>query len=188
MSSRLRELLKKKRRHAGFFHWPARPAAERNIVRCFSESAQAQGEPGLSNIDSVRPDPPDCEAIDSHGRRVGVEVTEFVDQALAGQRPITTRPKIWESNEVVTRLAQIIEAKDRKCSDVAGFARLILLIHTDEMFLRGYAGGEILDAVRLAAFERPRHIDEVVFMVSYDARTQTYPFVRLQLSATISGQ
>jgi hypothetical protein len=147
----------------------------------------ARGEEGLTHIASTTKDPPDCEAIGPAGERVGVEVTELVDQSLAGQRPMTTRPKFWEVPEVVTRLDEIIRRKDEKCRHVTGFARLMLLIHTDEMFLRGYAGDDIFEGVRDTVFDYPNRIDEAVFMVSYDARIQSYPFVRLKFSTRHAG-
>ena len=149
----------------------------------FSQAAQARGETGLSEIRSMAKDPPDCEAIGSAGQRVGIEVTEFVDQSLAGQRPMTTRPKFWEAPEVQAKLNEIIRNKDEKCRHVTGFAKLMLLIHTDEMFLRGYAGDDILEGLKEVHFERPNNLEEVVFMVSYDPRIQSCPYVRLTLSS-----
>jgi hypothetical protein len=142
--STLLELIRRKRRHAAFFHWPLRRDGERGIVQLLSETARVAGEPGLTEIESTTIDPPDCKALGPSGERVGIEVTELVDQSVAGQRPMNTRPKFWEVPEVVTRISEIIRRKDLKWAHVNGFARLILLIHTDEMFLRGYAGDEIL--------------------------------------------
>src|SRR5262245_29247579 len=99
--SRLLELVRKKRRHAGFFHWPERRDGERAIVELLSEAARLVGEPGLTEIESTTIDPPDCQALGPSGERVGIEVTEFVDQSLAGQRPMRARPKFWEVPEVV---------------------------------------------------------------------------------------
>ncbi len=186
--SRLLELVTKKRRHAGFFHWPERRDGERHIVHLFSEAARSAGEHGLTELASATIDPPDCEALGLLGERVGIEVTELVDQELAGQRPMRFRPKFWEVSEVVARIKDIIRRKDLKCAHVTGFAKLILLVHTDEMFLRGYPGDEILDGLRAQTFEAPNHFEEVVFMVSYDARTRTYPWVRLVLSPRAAGQ
>jgi hypothetical protein len=185
---RVLELVRRKRRHAGFFHWPERREGERGIVRLFSEATRSAGEPGLTEIESTTIDPPDCVAIGSSRERVGIEVTELVDQRLAGQRPMKTRPKFWEVPEVVALVSKIIRRKDLKCAQVTGFARLILLIHTDEMFLRGYAGDEIIEGLKAATFEAPSHFAEVVFMVSYDARVRTYPWVRLALSQRAAGQ
>ena len=181
-NSRLLESVRKKRRHAGFFSWPDRSVAERSVVQLFSEAAEAIGEAGLTDVSSVVADPPDCEARGSRGERIGIEVTELVDQRLAGQRVLSTPPKFWEGEEVADRLGQIIEKKDRKCAQVRGFDRLMLLIHTDEVLLTGYAGDDVLEFVRQATFQCPRRFDEVVFMVSYDARLQTYPWVRLRFA------
>jgi hypothetical protein len=185
--SRLLELVKKRRRHAGAFHWPVRRVGERHIVQLFSEAARTAGEHGLTEIASTPIDPPDCEALGPLRERVGIEVTEFVDQELAGQRPMKIRPKFWEVPEVVARINSIIRRKDLKCANVTDFAKLILLVHTDEMFLRGYPGDEILEGLRAETFEAPDHFDEVVFMVSYDARVRTHPWVRLALSQRTAG-
>jgi hypothetical protein len=186
--SRLLELVKKKRRHAGFFHWPERRVGEQHIVQLFSEAAHSAGEHGLTEIASTVIDPPDCEALGPSGERVGIEVTELVDQKLAGQRPIKIRPKFWDVSEVVARINHIVRRKDLKCAHVTDFSKLILLVHTDEMFLRGYPGDEILEGLRAETFDAPNHFDEVVFMVSYDARVRTYPWVRLALSQRTTGQ
>ena len=153
------------------------------MVQLYSETVREAGELGLTAIASWSRDPPDCQAIGPKGERLGIEVTEFVDQRLAGQNPMKTRPRFWEIADVIVRLTEIIEKKNLKCAGVKGFDRLMLLIHCDEMFLRGYAGDDVLEGLRDTTFKQPSRIDEVAFMMSYDARIRSYPIIKLRLAA-----
>ena len=179
----LLEAVRRKRKYAGFFDWPDKRIKESAIVRLLSEGMEAKGEPGFVEVIPNEVDPPDCVGVTANGQHVGIEVTEFVDQELAerGQRLIGQH-RDWTIPDVIDRIQTIIDTKDLKCARPTIFPRLILLIHTDELFLRGSAGEPVLEALAVRIFHKPVHIDEVVFMVSYDPDLQTYPWVRLNLA------
>lgn len=159
------------------------------MVQRYSEALQAAGELGFAGVQSQETDPPDCLAITNGGARVAVEVTELVDEDMVrtAQR-LPGRFRDWAPRDVIAKLQQIIDNKDLKCGGLAHYDRVLLLVHTDEVFIHGYSGDAVRDAVGAHVFRAPRHIHEVVLLVSYDPRVQTYPFTRLQLApATEAG-
>ena len=146
-----------------------------------SEALQAAGEPGFVGVASEESDPPDSVAVTPEGERVAVEVTELVDQRMAaeGQRR-PGRHRDWSPEDTISRIQEIIDSKDLKCTGLKMYSRVLLLIHTDEMSLQGYAGDEVLAKVRDHVFRTPKNIDEAILLVSYDPRVRTYPYVRLK--------
>jgi hypothetical protein len=183
MHDRIADALRRSRRYAGFFDWPYRPVKESSIVQRLSEGLQAAGEPGFVGVEAQWPnDPPDCVAVTETGERVAVEVTELVDQRMAalGRRVLGLHYD-WTPAKTILRLQTIVGKKDRHCFGLREYARVLLLVHTDEMLLRGYAGDAVWEAVAACTFRRPANIDEVIVLVSYDPRVGTYPFTRLKL-------
>ena len=78
------------RGYASFFEWPLdRNLAELGVVNYLVASMAADRQNLFANIQSRGRgnDPPDCEATDSQGRRVAIEVTELVDpKGIANSR------------------------------------------------------------------------------------------------------
>jgi hypothetical protein len=183
MHDRIAAALRRSRRYAGFFDWPDRAVKESAIVQRLSESLQAAGEPGFMSVEAWPRDPPDCVATTEAGDRIAVEVTELVDQRMArlGRR-VLGRHHDWTPPEAISRLQTIISKKDLHGFGLREYARVLLVIHTDEMLLRSYAGDAIWEAVAAHTFRKPTNIDEVIVLVSYDPRVQTYPYTRLRLA------
>jgi hypothetical protein len=180
---RISQAIRRRRKYAGFFDWPNRRVKESAIVQRLSEALEAAGEPCFVGVEPQESDPPDCVAIASDNRRIAVEVTELVDQKMAaeGQRR-PGRHRDWSSADAISRLQEIIDTKNLKCTGLKAYARVLVLIHTDETFLQGYAGDEVLAGVREHVFRKPTNIDEAILLVSYDPRVGTYPYVRLTLN------
>lgn len=174
--------IRRRRKYAGFFDWPDRRVKESAIVQRLSEALQAAGEPGFIGVQAQESDPPDCVAVTECKERIAVEVTELVDEQMA--RVSQHRPGLhrdWTPPEVISRLQEIIEAKDVRCTGLGKYDRVLLLVHTDEVFLQGDAGDAVREAINGHTFRKPTYIDDVIFLVSYDPRLGTYPFSRLRL-------
>lgn len=68
------------RNHAGYFAWEGNSAIEESgAIQCLFESLEYKNESFFHSIKSRENDPPDCEAINTHGDTIGIEVTELVD-------------------------------------------------------------------------------------------------------------
>jgi hypothetical protein len=79
----LHEAAEKDRGYASFSNWPDRDVKEVGWVSELFRSLQHVEHKSYSRLRSRGQgnDPPDCEAIDSEGRTIGIEVTELVDQS-----------------------------------------------------------------------------------------------------------
>lgn len=168
------------RNYAAFFEWPDQANKERAIVRTLSGELSAAGQPAFNSVESVVADPPDCLATTEDGRRFAVEVTELVDEETV-QRNQRTPHQVhqWEASDVIARIQAIIARKDGQCSGLRGYHYRLLVIHTDEPWLQTYSGDRIWSAIKAHTFAKPKNLDEVVVLVSYDARTRTYPLIPL---------
>src|SRR5690242_7534059 len=87
----LRRAVEKQRGIADFFDYPDRDVKETAIA---ADAFAAAGLP-IENLTSRgKNDPPDCQAM-LRGRRVGIELTELVDQAAIEEFKKTHSPYAW---------------------------------------------------------------------------------------------
>jgi len=141
-------------------------------------------------IESVDDDPPDCVIQDSGGVRVGVEVTEFVDQEVIEmcERAQNEREQSvyreWTAEAVREKVAEILKSKDAKAQRWRGlYGKAILVIYTDEIVLQSPELFPMLDA---GGFPRPQNIAEAYFICSYEPtptlsdNEKPYPYTRLR--------
>ncbi len=174
----LSEAVRQQRPYAGFFFWPNRPFAERGLVATFSEAAAS--EPGLPfrNIRSRAEgeDPPDCEAIDSHGRLIAIEVTELVDGTAIAEVRRTGRNLVatWDSSRIRTRIEELLRTKDAKVLNGGPYDEYVVLIHTDEMMITSDA---IIHALNGYSLPRLKQVHRAYVFLSY--QDGEYPFVGL---------
>lgn len=176
------------RRYADFFEAPDRDLKERAIVRTLLETFGGELSEGAVDVESIRPDPPDCVVVTEGGRRIGVEVTELVDEATVRANQIAPyRLHPWSTPTTLARLQALIDRKERACADVSGFDELWLVIHTDELWLQTYAGDPIWNIVRKHTFESTKAFERHFVLVSYDARVHTYPVVPLTCRGSRAG-
>jgi hypothetical protein len=177
--------MKPSRMYASFFDWPRKLVKEQGILRTFHEALLAAGENAFQSFTPSKTDPPDCTAIDGGGDKVGIEITELVsEEAIRRNLDGDAVYRDWEQEQVIEALECIIRRKDQKCSNVSGFSRLLLLIHTDEPVIDYEVYQSVLEN---HAFQKPHRFDEVVLLFSYDPRRETYPYVRLRFQA-LPGQ
>lgn len=168
------------RGYASFFDWPNKTTKEVHIATRFASSRSQDG--GFA-FDQIRPgpDPPDCEAADSDGALVGIEVTELVDeQAIrATKKGTPLLYAAWPRDKVVATLQKLIERKSNAKIPSGRYKKYLLLVHTDETlldieYLRESLGGVV--------FTSGGCLTDAYLLVSYDPRLEKCPYLRLSLS------
>jgi hypothetical protein len=139
-------------------------------------------------------DPPDCEAV-IDGKRVGIEVTELVDERTLGRsmKAIKEREQgrepekpeayvVWDRAMLLGELQKRIEDKDQGGQKGGPYHRYFLVICTDETFLNAANVEEWLTG---AVFQASR-ITDVLFGLSYHSSHQSCPVFPLRLSGAAS--
>jgi hypothetical protein len=184
----IRQALAARRGYADSRSWPLdRGQEEFGVAQDFVEAAHA--EPGAPYRElSLRPagaDPPDCEAIDSAGNRVAIEITELVHQKsverIAMQRKQNRSTEgvaafEWNKQGLVSALQQRLEAKDYRNRLKDGpYDSYIVVIYTAEHGLTEAAVRPWLITHRFIA---PRSIDRAYFSLDYEPGVG-YPLIGL---------
>ena len=139
-----------------------------------------------SDPQSTLNDPPDCVARDNSGKLVGIEISEFVDlKTVRDAQHNKAYPKYWDKQEIIERTQPIILKKDRKKFHGGPYSKNILIIFTDETFLDP---DDAIQYLKQHEFKSTNQIDEIYFLLSYDPRHNTYPYVKLKKSDNIRVQ
>ena len=148
-TSRAELFLANDRLHAGFFSFKSdRCIEEWGVLREFEDSLAREDEAFffLPRHRGPNNDPPDCEAVDGRGSRIGIEVTEFVDSASVAAAHKRQRYdwKDWRL-DLIPRLRERIREKDNP-SDPKDppYSEYVLLVYTDEPRLGFVRAREIL--------------------------------------------
>lgn len=124
-------------------------------------------------------DPPDCGAMLTDGRRLGIEVTELIDQkslaahcAHEGSKGIS--PLVYTKELFINRLQGRMNAKKRSLNALKGgpYDFLILLIITDELLLTYEDVSAWLDG---ASFDLPEPWDQIFLLFSYSPNFAKQP-------------
>ena len=177
----------KSRGYADFFGWATdRDMEEWGVVTSLAESLAGNGKSffGDLKLRGRGNDPPDCEATDSSGKRIAIEVTELVDgRAIqAYKRGALYEWADWTRDGLVSSLAERIAEKGSRYTilkDGPYDGGYVIVIFTDEPLLPIEAVDEFLDG---HTFRRPEGVSRAFLLLSYDPRTKTYPYVDLDLS------
>ena len=182
------ESCKEIRKHAPYFALSADKQQNEVDVACvLREEMLRRGEESYHSIQSrgLGNDPPDCEAIGNNGERVGIEVTELVEEsAIEGANRGTDTPhEPIAPLAAVERISNIVQKKDR--ADVRGerYDLYFLVIYCgDPCFLTH----DVLVSIREARFERTHLINRAYFLESYNPWQKCCPYVELTWSADSS--
>jgi hypothetical protein len=188
----LRESRDRSRGYADFFLWAAnRDLEEWGVVVTLAESLAAGGDPFFRDVKSRgRPnDPPDCEARDSQGRRIAIEVTELVDslaireykKSLAEHRP--TDWAEWEREKFVSLVVARLEGKDKRFPQLKGTpypGGYVVVVHSDEPGLSKEVVAKYLGERFVL---NAQHISRAFLLLSYDPSVQMCPYFELPVGA-----
>jgi len=175
----LREAISKKRAYAGFWSWPDREVAELGVAQDLLESlARESGtKPWKVRSRGVGNDPPDCEATDEHGKRIGIEITELVDQQHAGGE--STNWSEWDELKTQEYVAERLASKDDPSHLQGGpYHKYYVILFTDEPMLPARRLRLLLEHATFGPF---RLIDGAWVLASYEPG-ETVPHVALRIS------
>ena len=177
----LRESNRRDRGYASFFEWPDKEQKEVGIALDLFESLSAKE--GLE-CRKLAPrgsgnDPPDCEALDPEGRRLGIEVTELVDGSAIGRRKAgeAFHTASWDRDKFLRFVDERFTAKDIPSGVQGGpYDQYWLLIHCDEPELPFERIGQFLDGIPARS---TRLIDQAFLLLSYSRGHNGYPYFRI---------
>lgn len=179
----LRDAAGRSRGYADFFSWPPdRDLEEAYVVAHLAASSAAAGVPLFEQIAARgRPnDPPDVEALDTNKLKVGIEVTELVDkEAIRAAKKGHSYWAAWSAEGLRTRVQELLTGKAARKPALKGGpypGGYIVVIFTDEPELRP----DFLTPCLKDPFDAVG-IDRAFFLVSYDPRTNGYPYFELPL-------
>jgi hypothetical protein len=181
----IREARNKARGYADFFGWGAdRDIEEWGVVTSLAESLKADGITLFTSLKRRgRPnDPPDCEALDSDGNRVAIEVTELVDgkaiQAYKAGKIYEWAD--WDQDKFTLSLEALISRKDSRFNELKGApyeGGYFIVVFTDEPMLNRTAVESFL---RECNIKKPENITRAFLLVSYDPSIKKCPYYELQ--------
>ena len=155
---------------------------ELEVVHIWNKSLKNNGKEPFSCI-QIRDqgnDPPDCEATDGLGRRIGIEVTELVDQYLANPKNKGDRgTSLCAKPEAVLKVIDSqIRRKDTAQIKDGPYAQYILIIYSDDPH---YVEHGNLKEVRSYQFGETKLIDHAYLLLSYCPFNKCCPLIELNL-------
>ncbi|HDY7535883.1 TPA: hypothetical protein RQJ67_004514 [Vibrio vulnificus] len=171
-------LIKRKamvRKHADFFEAPNKTTKELLVTQYLFQMLEVDTNEHLVNM-FLAQDPPDVAVVTSSGKKVGVEVTELVnekaiDYDIKGERLKYLKEILsWNADSITKKLQHIITTKAQKCKKLPEeFDELILLIFTDEPRLNVSI---IEKFIKDAKFSDIEAFQSVYILTSYDPKKQ----------------
>ncbi len=180
------DLAANQRPHAGHFSWETnRSVAEAGVLNEFVEALAFDGQEFFSLPRHRGPgnDPPDCEADDNAGGRIGIEITELVDpaSAAAARAGKAYDWKDWKPDLIPT-LDRIIRLKDSPAAlKDPPYSEYLLLVHTDEPWMElDHTRQSLADHI----FPATSLITKAYLLISYDPGEKRYPYIRLNIGNT----
>jgi hypothetical protein len=183
----MREARKKARGYADFFGWGSdRDIEEWGVVTSLAESLENDGKNIFFSLKRRgRPnDPPDCEARDTNGNRIAIEVTELVDgKAIQAYKSGAVYEWAdWDKEKFTTSLQSLILRKDSRFTELkeppyeGGY---FVVIFTDEPMLDRSTVESYLEGYK---FKKPEYLTKAFLLVSYDPSLERCPHYDLQFS------
>lgn len=169
---------------ANFFWWHDRSDHGRGIAECGAARDLFDALRKVGSSDYSHPSPsgdrwPDCEAKNSNGEVVAVEVTDLVDPRSLQPEG---RPLPWSEERLLGAIQQRLEGKDLRSFHGGKYAEVLLLIHTDEFYLEPTATVRLLQS---ASFTLPHgNLTRAFLLFSYWPDVGGCPVAELRLSIT----
>lgn len=170
MLSHWNKLKRLKRQHASAFETGNKELKELIVAQDFFSILERKRADKLVSIASAG-DPPDILVVTNANNKIGIEITELVNQ-VSIQHQVADNPVYlyelisWNQETFDTKVQQIIDDKVKACSAITEeYDELILLIFTDEPRLRSR---ELVRYLEDASFQNLEKFDAVYIMTSYD--------------------
>lgn len=179
INSLIKQSIKKNRGYASYFEWPDKDQKEVGVTLCLFESLEKNTGELYSGLFARGEgnDPPDCEAKNNIGEKIGIEVTELVDENgiknhISGN---TYDWAEWNKEKLLNKIQERILAKDKPNKVKGGpYSKYILLIHTDEPDLPYKKAKELLKGTKFLPLQV---IDEIFLLFSYDTDHEACPYI-----------
>lgn len=182
----MRAAREKSRGYASFYGWATdRDIEEWGVTKTLWESLHSTGE---SFFDDIKRrgrgnDPPDCEAVNSQGNRIAIEVTELVcpEAIQAYKEGRIDDWADWPKDRFIAALAHRIATKGTRYENLKGGpydGGYMILIHTDEPMLTIETVRMFLDG---HVFGKPRGVARAFLLLSYHPGMQMCPYFELSL-------
>ncbi len=183
------QTIARSRGYADYFDCPlSRNVGERGIVDRFCEALERKNQlffdrSGVKSRGQGN-DPPDCEAEDYLGNRLGIEVTELVDPTAIKNFKTTGVYEWaeWDREKIIKAITERLNSKDNPERIKGGpYTTYVVIIHTDEPWLNANYVSDLLKGVR---FRKRRLIDRAFLLLSFDPNpgVMGYPYIELELS------
>lgn len=175
------DLKRRPRRHASWFEWIDKPGKELGVAQEFAVALERVSGSVAEHVE-LGGDPPDIVLSLQGGASINLELTELVNQKaieaqLGGAPEYAAQIFDWDNRKIASRIRERVQDKEMKCRALSSTsARLILLMHTDEMVLSEKVVQEALDEhgpIRSDVF------DEIWLLFSYEPKNRIYPLLRL---------
>ena len=171
------------RKYAPYFALSSsRQDDEASVVFVLNQELEMRGQEPFR---SVTPrgqgnDPPDFEARDNLGKRIGIEVTELVDgRSIAAEENGSHVSQLsFTPTKAITDISARIRKKDGADIKGGSYDQYILIIYCDDP---RFLDSEILNAVRGTQFGSANLIDRAYFLQSYCPLEKCCPLVELRL-------
>jgi hypothetical protein len=169
----------KQRPYAGFFAWNDKTIAEHGVAKEFLLVAKDEVaiDPDTLRSRDLGMDPPDCEATTFVGDRIGIEITEVVDEtAIQQSRTDPYVYAVYTKESFLARIQSILLRKDARVLLDPPYDEYWVLLHTDELMLTRETLAGWLDG-----FMPPQlsQTDRAYLLISYDPSIRACPYFRL---------
>lgn len=182
----IQEARNKARGYADFFGWASnRDIEEWGVVTSLAEVLEAENKEIFTSLKrrGRQNDPPDCEALDSDGNRIAIEVTELVDgKAIQAYKSGAIYEWAdWNKNKFISSLELLLTRKDLRYKELkeppydGGYLVVIFTAEpmldslTVETYLQGYK------------FKKPKYITRAFLLMSYEPGVKRCPYYELQI-------
>ncbi|MGN7998986.1 hypothetical protein [Sphingomonas sp. 22176] len=182
--AKMREARSMNRGYASNWEWaPDRQLAEAGVVQALADYLTEAEGASWTSIIPISDDPPDALLSSTDGRRIGVEVTEIVDEkmvkwhrhkkALGQSYPYHWAT--WNKSLLETKLSDSVTRKDKKLySKRSNYDELFVIAYTDEPIID-------IDLARLTISDFSVDvdiIDRAFLLLSYTPNADVLEFPR----------
>jgi hypothetical protein len=177
------EMERTRRRYASFFQCSDQNIEDTGAVESLMESmAMCSVQPLTALRSRGWNDPPDCEAITTSGMRVGIEVTEMVDQASI-EADIVSGAHVdyayWDADKLRSQIENRVRKKDTPAEVKGGpYDEYWLVIHCDEPAVRFEDARDWISGMPEL---RTILISRAFLLIGYSWAYQRCPYVELAI-------
>ncbi len=176
----MREARSRSRGYADYWEWKIdKPRAERKVARVLRNFLVAAGEDLSGDLASITSDPPDVLLRTVDNRRIGIEVTELVNEKVVkrnhkrrmDQDPTVDEWALWDASGVAEALNDKVLKKDQKMLrvQIGAYDELILAICTDEPLI----DEALARAAVVLAGTKTKSINRAYLILSYQPQSDT---------------